>query len=270
MTTARLEHNVPHRIGYFKRFWLLGVGVVIAVVLPMRAQQAAATAIQKFEVASIRPSQSYAGCFSITPPNSTHFEARCVTLRLLLSMAFETDYIDGGGHALDKLYDIRATTPNGIPWTTENVRPMLRDMLEQRFGLQVHHSTRELSGYHLVLAKGGPKLEIVDASTVQTGHKAGAPSENFSGGGRIRGRRVNAHQIAGLLSLAIDAPVDDDTQLSGTYNVDFSYSLNDEINPEVPSLFTALQEELGLKLQPGKVTVDNLIVDHINADPTPN
>jgi uncharacterized protein (TIGR03435 family) len=89
----------------------------------------------------------------------------------------------------------------------------------------------------------------------------------------VQGRGVNASGIAGLLSAVLHAPVEDHTGLSGLFNIDLRYKPDNDTDPanqNLPSFFTAVEEQLGLKLQPEKVTVDTLVIDHINAEPTPN
>lgn len=86
--------------------------------------------------------------------------------------------------------------------------------------------------------------------------------------------------IAGLLGMALHAPVVDHTNLTGIYNMDLRYApeslLNGNAQEEsdsksnLPSFFTAVEKQLGLKLQPQKVMVDTVIVDHADAEPTPN
>ncbi len=266
---AELNHR-RSGLAFACTLWLL-VMLVCSRVTPAQAQQQPTAAHGlEFETVSIRPSHSYPGCYSSLPPNSTHFEATCEDLRSLITWAFKTKYVEGGGSALDTLYDIRATTPDDAPWTNENIRPMLRHMLEQRFGLQVHAGTRELAGYRMVLAKGGAKMPQVAASLAESGHKAGTSSQNFIYPGHIEGVAISSTGIGGLLSAVLRAPVADGTNLQGTYNVNLSYAPDDQPNAELPSLFTAVEEKLGVKLQPQKITVETVVIDHVSAAPTPN
>jgi uncharacterized protein (TIGR03435 family) len=227
-----------------------------------------------FETASIRPSHLMPGCYSMLPPGGSQYAVSCVTLRNLIGMAYKTDHIDGDKDALDiNYYDLRATTPGGTPWTAETVRPMLRQLLAQRFGLLVHPGKREISGYGLVLAKGGAKLHPADPAKVVQGQKAGEGSQNFIYIGMVQGRGVDSDGIAGLLSAVVHAPVEDHTGLTGIFNVDLRYKPDNNTDPaddNLPSFFTAIEEQLGLKLQPEKVTVDTLVIDHVNTEPTPN
>ncbi len=203
------------------------------------------------------------------PPGGTHYELTCVTLRLLIEMAYKTSYIDGGGSALDTYYDLRATTPDR-PWTVDTVRPMVQQLLAERFHLVVHAGKREVSGYGMVVAKGGPKLHSVAPESVVQGQKAGESSQNFTFPGKVQGRGLAPAGIAGLLSVGMHAPVVDHTGLTGMFNIDLNYAPDNSTDSNLPSFFTAVEEQLGLRLKPEKVIVDTLVVDHADDAPTPN
>ncbi len=223
-----------------------------------------------FEVASIRPSHLTPGCFSMLPPGGTHFDLTCVTLRLLIQMAYQTSYVEGDRRTLDSNYDLRATTPDGQLWTMSSVEPMLKQLLIRRFHLVIHAGKHELSGYGMEVARSGSKLQPVAPELVVEGQKSGEPSQNFTYPGRVQGRGVNAKGIAGLLSIAMHVPVVDHTGLTGTFNFNLNYAPDESTDANLPSFFTATEEQLGLKLQPEKVFVDTLFIDHADAAPTPN
>jgi uncharacterized protein (TIGR03435 family) len=223
-----------------------------------------------FETSSVRPSQPTPGCFSMLPPGSTQFALTCAPLRNLIAIAYGTKYIEGGGQELDTSFDVRATTPGDKPWTQDSIRPMMRQLLAERFQLVAHQGKRDLSGYRLIVAKGGPKITPVSPDPALQGQKAGEPARNFVAPGRVQGRNVGADAIAKLLSIALQAPVTDSTGLTGIYNVDLKYAPDNNPDANLPSVFTAVEEQLGLKLQPDKVTVDTLVIDHLDAQPTPN
>jgi uncharacterized protein (TIGR03435 family) len=256
-----------------RRWVRCSVLIVILAGLSLRAaqsQQGSALPQSAFEVASIRPAHLTQGCFSMLPPGGTQYAVTCFTLRNLIGIAYKTSYIDGGGSALDTYYDVRATAPGGVPWTFDTVHPMMQQLLSERFHLRVHTGKRELSGYGLFVAKGGSKLHPAAPGPVAQGQKAGEPSRNFIYPGQVQGRSVNASGIAGLFSALEHAPVVDHTGLSGTFNVDLSYAPDNSTDSNLPSFFTAIEEELGLKLKPEKVTVDTVVIDHVDDAPTPN
>lgn len=254
--------------------WLRGsalfaviVGVSIAAV--SQTQQPDGVGEPAFDTASIRPSHLSMGCFSMLPPGGTQYAVTCLTLRNLIQMAFSTSYVEGGGKALDTLYDVRASTSER-PWTQESIRPMMRQLLAQRFHLVVHEGKSDRSGYHMVIAKGGPKMRLVSSESIPKGQKAGEPSSNFTYPGRVQGRGLDPHGIASLLSVVLHAPVEDATSLKGTFNVDLSYAPDNGMASDLPSFFTAVEEQLCLRLESAKVTVDTLVVDHVDSEPTPN
>lgn len=209
------------------------------------------------------------GCFSMLPPGGTQYAITCLTLRNLIEMAYDTSYIEGGGKELDTHYDVRASTGEK-PWTQESIRPMMRQLLAQRFHLVVHEGKREISGYRLVIAKGGAKVQPVSSESIPKGQKAGEPSPNFVYPGHVQGRGMNAYGIAGLFTAVLHAPVKDATGLTGNFNIDLSYAPDNSTDSNLPSFFTAIEEQLGLRLEPAKVTVDTLVIDHVDTEPTPN
>lgn len=234
-----------------------------------QTQQDARPVQPTFETASIRPAQVSMGCFSMLPPGGTQYAVTCVTLRNLIEVAYATNYIEGGGKALDTYYDVRASTGE-TPWTQESIRPMMRQLLIQRFHLNVHEEKRDVSGYRMVIAKGGAKMKTVSGDSIPKGQKAGEPSQNFIYPGHVQGRGVDCNGIAHLLSALLHAPVSDATNLKGIFNIDLSYAPDNSTGSNLPSLFTALDEQLGLKLQPGKVAVETVVIDHVDIEPTPN
>ncbi len=231
---------------------------------------AASAAAQAFETVSIRPAHMSAGCFSMAPPGGTQYAVTCATLRLLVSFAYSPSEIEGKQSALDNAYDVRASTPNGQPWTTDTVRPMLRQLLAERFHLQTHAGKREVSGYGLTVAKGGSQLHAIAAEEVPQGIAAGVPARNSYYPGHISSSGGTMATVAALLTLAAGAPVIDHTRLPGTFTLDLRYAPNDDPNPTLSSLPSAVEEQLGLKLKAERVTLDTLVVDAVDAGPTSN
>ncbi len=134
----------------------------------------------------------------------------------------------------------------------------LRALLRDRFGLVLRSETRELPVYNLVQAKGGAKLA------------AASPSESNSNvrarGGQITGINTTMERLAGVLSSLLERPVHDETHLNGRY--DFKVVTGSE-GPLNESLFTALTEQTGLKLESAKGPVQVYVVEKIQ-QPTEN
>jgi uncharacterized protein (TIGR03435 family) len=226
-----------------------------------------------FETISIRPSHVAMGCYGMLPAGGAHYEVTCVSLRDLIAFGWrlDSDKIQGGNaQALDSYYDVRATCPDGKPWTQDSIRPMLRQMLKERFHVEAHRGTKQVSGYSLIVAKGGSKLKGADVDASRLGQKAGESFQNFLAPGVVQGRGADLGVIASLLSAAAHEAVVDHTGIAGVFNVDLHYAPAGSSDSNLPDFFTAVEEQLGLKLQPGKVTVDTLVIDHADSDPTPN
>lgn len=146
---------------------------------------------------------------------------------------------------------------------------MLRQLLTERFHVAVHPGTRQVSGYILVVAKGGSKLKPAKDAAPQ-GHQVGQPYVNSDFPGYIRGRGADLNEIATQLSAQVRAPVVDQAGISGVYDVDLQFAREEDRDSNLPDFFTAVEQQLGLKLQPQKVTVNTLLVDHADSEPTPN
>ncbi|MBB5062684.1 TIGR03435 family protein [Granulicella mallensis] len=239
----------------------------------VHAQQPALAPESGFEVVSIKPTHFTPGCYSMFPSGSPHYVATCITLRELIARAWKVhpDNIQGGSsQALATAYTVSAVTPNGTLWNPENVRPMLRQMLEERFHVSVHSGTKQISGYVLVVAKGGLKLQASKSEINPQAHSAGQPFSNSIRPGYIRGRNIDLNGIAALLSSVEQNTVVDETGIAGTFDIDLHFAKDGDTESSWPSFPIALEEQLGLQLKAQKVTVNTLVVDHTDNEPTPD
>lgn len=156
-------------------------------------------------------------------------------------------------------YDIEAK-PDAVGDNAQ-CRAMLRSLFSERFHLLTHHEKRLTSVYFLRPVQKGPKLK--PGGGVHLNH-----STQFNDGGTPQWPDGwTMPRLATFLSGVVERPVVDQTGLSGTYGITLDYSHGD--NDDRPDIFTAVQEQLGLKLFSGKAPVDMLIVDHIQK-PEPN
>ena len=165
--------------------------------------------------------------------------------------------------------DITAKPPNRYPHA--QLPAFLRSLFTDRFKLAVHHESKELPAFALVVSKGGSKL-----------HVAKKPRDFFTARpGLIQGARVSTAQLANALARLLGHPVTDETGLTATYEVKLvwtpdrtSAAINaDEQTaaPEPgPSLLTAVGDQLGLRLQTRRVSADLVVVDHMERAPTEN
>jgi uncharacterized protein (TIGR03435 family) len=212
-----------------------------------------------FEVASVKPSGPNDQFLYRLQPGG-HYIATALTLKILVANAYSVPLyrvadVPGWGDS-DK-FNIEAKV--GIPlkpWpdSNEQLNEMLRSLLEERFRLAVHWETRQETIYSLVAAKGGPKL------------KAAADGENPGFGmepGRMHSMAVPLSYLAGNLSTVLGRTVLDKTGLGGKFDYTLLYA-PDGATPddERPSLYTALEQQLGLRLESAKGPVEFLVIDH--------
>jgi uncharacterized protein (TIGR03435 family) len=242
-----------------------------AVVLSLPA--ALATAAQEppqgkiaFEVASIRASAPGAKLTYTRNPSDVFFTN--VTLKRLAEIAYQVrDFGFSGPEWMDTLhFDVSAKIPQGA--TREQYPDMLKSLLVERFKMAVHRQTKLLPGYALVAAKGGFKLQPLESN---------GPSGDSSEG-RLVAEGFTMDFLSQWLTRELNQPVADKTGIAGRYNFALDYS-EDSLKPIAPgkpvddsrpSIFSALQQTLGLKLMPEKLPVEILIVDHIERAPSEN
>jgi uncharacterized protein (TIGR03435 family) len=185
--------------------------------------------------------------------------ATAVTLVDLITSAYGVRYDQiTGGPAWSKSdhYDLSAKAEGEAPLTAAESRQMLQGLLAERFQLVVRRETREVPVYALVVAKGGSKLHEVKPDSV--------PGD----GVWLRGRKTSSKgwepwMIAGTLASLPDVgrPVLDKTGLKGLFEfrLDFSAGANDDR----PNIFSAIQDQLGLKLEASKGPVEFVVIDHL-------
>jgi uncharacterized protein (TIGR03435 family) len=266
---SHITNHFPthHRSVVTALLFILAIGLL---TIPSQAQIAPAPASQPqstFEVASIRlnPSTECCTTFTLTYP-ANRFSASGITLDLLTSIAYGTGHnkITGGPGWFDsQRYDISAKVEGDLAITREQMQPLLQNLLEQRFHLVSHHQQKLVQGYALSVAKGGFKLKPNASKSEVQPHSQMLANE-------LQGWNVPASSLAFLLEIPAGAPVVDKTGITGNYDVKLSYATAGFPNANLPDLFTALQEQLGLKLVPQKVPVDYLVIDHVDRSPTEN
>jgi uncharacterized protein (TIGR03435 family) len=241
----------------------IALSIMLATLLS--AQRPDAAKQPEFEVASIRPavrdnnhdSDSYQG----------HFTTHNYTLKRLIASAWDIDIrqVLGGPNWVDSdSYDINAKIPEEFARRKGNeLQQMLQHLLEDRFQLAIHREPREVSGYALVLAKQGSKMAV--AKPRDDG------SDVHSSNAHVTARYVTMEQFARYLSRnrEIGKVVVDKTGLTDRFDIDLDWTPERLAGPTAtevssddhPSIFTALQEKLGLKLQPAKVPIQAIVID---------
>ncbi len=243
--------------------------LVVMCILGITVLDAQAEA-PAFEVASVKPNRSGSGNSSMNGSQGRiAFENE--SLKQLIEQAYDVrDFSFSGPNWLDtERFDVVAKPPEGT--TPKQFMPMLQTLLMERFKLAVHRKKEERSGYALVLAKGGSRLERATA-----GAPGSLNSSTSSGRGMMKATATSMAGFADMLARELDQPVQDLTGLAGSYNLKLDWAPDSSVSQSGidssagPSLFTALQEQLGLKLRAQKVSVDVLVVDSAEKVPTEN
>lgn len=241
--------------------------LIISVVWMAQAQTPASPA---FEVASLRLTQhgrtpdgwSYSDA-GIKSPGT--FIAVNSSLDELIRWAYNVkDYqVIGPQWRNDDAacYDITAKFPPDTP--RAQVRLMLQALLAERLRVVAHRGTRTLAAYELVVARNGPRQLQPSAE--------GSKTSTWSRGGDVTATHVSMAEWAYQLARYTQQPVFDKTLITGYFDFKLNYSprLGEETDTH-PSLFVALQEQLGLKLEPAKVPVEVVVVDRAERIPTEN
>lgn len=203
------------------------------------------------------------------------YAATNALLRTIVAHAHEMKraFVLGGPDWIDsERYDISARA-SGDP-TEEELYAMVRGLLTDRFRLVVHEETRQLPVYALVLARSdgrlGPSLKQSTPDCAAAGNPCGLNSTGFTNGGGVvvtKGRTIR--DLASTLGGMLDRNVVDSTGLSGTYEIDLKWGPDDvragadAAIADMPPIFTAIQEQLGLKLQPTRGPVVVLVIDSV-------
>lgn len=251
------------------------VWMLTAAAVEQQNAPSAAEGTASFDVVSIKPNTT--GISNAIAPLQSNgsFSASNVGLKSVIANAYEVRVfqIQGGPDWLTtERFDIIARGREGTP---NQLRPaMLRTLLAERFKLVAHVETREQQVYSLTLSRSdgrlGPQLQ---PSAPESGAVAGYPMSSVGNGtARINGRRVSMDTLAIMLTGSVfNQRVLNRTGLSGEFDIDLRFTPDSSpaVAPEYPSIFTAVQEQLGLKLEPSRGPVEILVIDSVER-PTPN
>jgi uncharacterized protein (TIGR03435 family) len=190
-----------------------------------------------------------------------------------------TDRISGvPGWVRSEWFEIQAIIPAGstnytrlqvVNGEAPKLQMMIQTLLADRFKLAVHHEMKEMPVYVLTLGKGGPKfIDWTDADIRLRGY-LDAPRDGFS---KIGGRKASMVNLADSVASATRRPVIDRTGLTGEFNYVVDYvplNNNGLVDVPGPSIFAAIEEQLGLKLEAARAPVEVLVIDHVEK-PTGN
>ena len=261
-----------------RRLWMVGLIACWAVASGQVGDETA-----RFEVASVkfRPQGAEPGTTGNMRPISNFtglLTCPDVTLKALVLRAYDLpdystlivpEWMD------TNRYDISARAPAGT--TAAQVPAMLRNLLAERFKMQLHWETRDMPAYALVVGKGGPTLTRAKIDPPE-GHESGSFRADFSSPMRFRYTSTPMFVLARSLTHLIGRPVLDETGLTGYFDIDISASSEflpglgmsaPPSDPSVPSIFEAVKA-LGLSLDPKRAPVRYLIIDSALKIPTAN
>jgi uncharacterized protein (TIGR03435 family) len=261
--------------------------IAVAAIALLVAASLEGQVLPQFEVATIKPSAPVAdGRLTVTmggDPGRIDYQG--LPLRILLSRAFNVKDIQiSGPDWLDtERFDVIGKIPSGV--SRDKVPAMLQALFVERFKIAFHHDQKEMGIYALVVGKNGLKLKEADPSGV---------GQLFVRTGHVETKGSLA-SLADLLSRMVDRPAFDMTSLKANYDIHLEWTpepgqgslfkglaspppaVEGSGNPDRgnsdrsgPSLFSAIQEQLGLKLESRKAPVDIVVIDHIEKTPTEN
>jgi uncharacterized protein (TIGR03435 family) len=254
----------------------LALGILLAAAPALPGQAGAASDAHKsgnealplsFDVAAIHQNVSPRGRPRIiSSPFDGNFNATNTPLKMLLGFAYDlpqTQILGGpdwlnsykfdvqartSGPAADRLHDL----PGGEGKQKKN--EMIRALLHDRFKLKTHQETRQMTVLTLVVAKGGPKFGTSDEPTTAV--------RGWYDHIEVEGGENTMTAFAEELSKRVGRVVIDKTGLKGSYDIELEWSDDDDDSEDSPTIFTAVKEQLGLKVESEKAQVPVLVVDH--------
>jgi uncharacterized protein (TIGR03435 family) len=243
-----------------------------------------------FEAATVRPNASGETRRQIEVLPGGRFNAINMTLWQIISIAYPIDgkfrdqiNLTGGPGWIDSdRFDIIAKAEGSPQLDTnkpgstvtdvdrdavERIRMMLRRLLADRFKLRFHHETRQLPIYELVMANGGAPKPALQKAAADCGRDCG--SIRRTGPDKVVGSSVSMGSAAHTMSDWVQRTVVDKTGIAGPMDFTLTWSPESAADSAAPSIFTAVEEQLGLKLVPARGPVDVLVVDAAER-PTPD
>jgi uncharacterized protein (TIGR03435 family) len=240
------------------------IGLIAAATVLAQAQ-----APTEFEVASVRPNTANDRIVTINVGPGGRFAARGYTLVLLMQRAYgvmDWNVSGGPGWIRTDRYDVVAKANVAGNLTEEQLKPMLQALLAERFKLRLHRSSKEMSGYALVVGKGGLKLK---PSSDGEEH-----ADTFRlGGAGLSGQGITMENFARYVAGKLGLVAVDKTGLQGAYDFKVNWTVETDQNSGLTgsdprdalrwAVFTALQEQLGLKMNAQRITVQMLVIDSV-------
>jgi len=235
---------------------------ICAMLLAIAAASFGQSARPAFEVASVKRHEPPVTSVTskVSGPRATWTAYPMMALLMEAYGMAEYQIIGGPSWLNSDFYDIEAKAAGNDQLTKDQAAQMLRGLLEERFHLTVHRESREMQVYSLVVVKNGPKF------------RPSGPDAKFGVSFRSRGvamemtaTKWTMDRLARQLSSDQGYKVTNMTGLGGDYDFTLTYADERHIaaaDADAPSIFGALQEQLGLKLETQKQAVETLVIDH--------
>jgi uncharacterized protein (TIGR03435 family) len=270
-----MKHPLRYRMPIIRRcrnLSVIAVSVLSALGAAALGAAAQSTSNASIEVAVVKPHPS-----AVMHNNfrfaKNRFELEDQPLLKLIAFAYSLNprqIVGADSWVSADHWDMSGTTNLTEDATLPQEQQLIRQLLVERFGLQFHQEKREMPAYALQVVKDQPKLTVAADPAAQ-------PLEWTDGHDGVRTENYRSNSMADFLvvkQLFMDRPLVDQTGLSGRYDFKLTYSRDDAPSADAdadapPPMFTAIKEQLGLKFEPVKASVNAMVIDHIGK-PTAN
>jgi uncharacterized protein (TIGR03435 family) len=244
---------------------ILGGSVAELLSAQSNGSSAAPLSTYHFEVVSIKINRTGGSSDADFLPGG-RLRGRNLSVRNMIQMAtmVEDNQMIGVPSWTDAArYDIDGKTVSTAPVTQERKSDVMMALLEDRFGLKIHRDTKEGPVYRLEIAKGGPRLAVHGTSDrlMSTNAKGTIIT--------MKAAKISMPSLAISLRRQLGRTVEDHTQLEGEFDFELVWDRNETVDSAAPSLFAALQEQLGLRLRAARGKIPTVVVDRIER-PTEN
>ncbi len=258
-----------------KLLFVMGLSIAPAALAQVPA---GAESALKFEVASLKPNDGTGqGPFGIRPaPGGERYLATNTTLKLLITVAYrvKAEQVIGGPDWINTVgWDMNAKAER--PSSPEELHAMLANLMAERFKLQFHREKKDLPIYVLSVEKSEPSPALKPHQSQNAGEPWIDVAQPQFLHMKLSGKFCPMDYFAWRLGALLDRPVVDQTKLKGGYDFELAYTrdpplglpegalLNGQpVDVSGPNIFSALKQQLGLKLEPRKGPVEVIVIDH--------
>jgi bla regulator protein BlaR1 len=242
------------------------VRMTVAALLVAGAAASVWAQSPAFEVSAVKPNHTEEHPRTYPRLHNGTFSAEAASMKTLLVIAYGLidQRINGPAWLDSERYDITAKAPDGI--SDSQIMPLLQSLLKDRFHLESHFEMKEMPAYDMVVSKGGAKLKPFDPARLPDVPRDSHAEAVMVGVGSVG-------QLGDILARAAGRPVVDKTGMEGLFSWTLSYtplSTSGTADSAAPDIFAAIEQQLGLKLEPRKESLQILVIDHMERIPTEN